>query len=97
MRGFVVGRLLDTFRKEASSVPALQHSCQIVSLATFQPTECLIGPALYFARLINERRETMKKSYLVVAAAGLLLGLGVSARRTDDSIRLREPGRPQWL
>src|SRR5258708_24254627 len=42
-----VGRLLDTFRKEASGVSGLQHSHNIASPAIFWPTECLMAPASY--------------------------------------------------
>ena len=47
-----VGRLLDTFHKDASGVSAQQHFHRLVSPATFRPTEWLIGPPLFPPRAV---------------------------------------------
>jgi len=43
-----------TTRLMTFQVPGLQHSCNIVSLATFRPTSCLIRIALFCMRATNQ-------------------------------------------
>jgi hypothetical protein len=54
----VVGRLRDTFGKEANGVSILQHSRNIASLATCLPRECLIGLASYPPRAVRRGDDT---------------------------------------
>jgi lipid-binding SYLF domain-containing protein len=88
----VVGRLLDTFDKDASGVSALQHSRNIVLPATFRPAECPIGLALYRAVATAQTQAKREKSNMRISQfrTGLIgliaiIGATVSSAAYADS------------
>jgi hypothetical protein len=59
-RGFLVCPLPDVFDLDASSVSALQHSRNIPSPATLQPTQCLIVLPFYLPRAVATQAQATR-------------------------------------